>query len=253
MLLPGLGNAESSCFRGELSPIKDLPDLTKVDLAPKRNSVRESEILSWWREHCPDLSQQNVKRFRQDNLVCRVEGASDKTLVIGAHYDKVSAGYGVADNWSGVVLIDALMRHYKQLNHDISLEFVAFAGEEDGLFGSKAYVQDMKYPVIGMLNLDTIGLTDLIIDEASDPDLSCQLQAIAATLNIPISTQRWRAVSSDWERFQAAGIPAIGIHSVNKRTVRNIHHKRDKAGNVDMAHMDNAYRLARHFIDQFTR
>ena len=249
--------SESSCPSKPIAPIQDqLPDFTKVDLAPKHNAKREAEITNWWAASCPNFSQQKVKRYRQDNLICRLSGNSERTLVVGAHYDKVSAGYGVADNWSGVLLLDALMQHFTQSqNHGkrtLSLEFVAFAAEEDGLFGSKAYIQQLEHPVIGMINLDTIGLTDLIIDGGSDANLSCRAREIARQLDIVVNQQRWRALSSDWERFEKAGIPAIGIHSVNKRTVRRIHHKRDKAGNVDLKRMSEAYVLIRHLVDDLT-
>ncbi len=239
------------CDVKPISAIQELvPDFSGVDLAPKLNSKREAEIIAWWTDECPQFHQQKVKRYRQDNLICRVEGKSDQTLVIGAHYDKVSAGDGVADNWSGVVLLDTLMRHYKHNETVLSIEFVAFAGEEDGLFGSKAYVQQLQVPVTAMVNLDTLGLTDIIIDSGSDETLSCQTRDIARQLGTNLNSQRWRAVSSDWERFEAAGIPAIGLHSVNKRTVRRIHHKRDKAGNVDLKRLAEAYQPTRHLIDQ---
>lgn len=226
------------------------PDFSRVDLAPKHNSEREAAIIDWWEETCPNFRQQKVRRYRQKNLICRINGTGENTLVIGAHYDKVKDGYGVADNWSGVVLIDELMNYYRSQRLEMNLEFVAFSGEEDGLFGSKDFVRNLNYPVAGMINLDTIGLTDLIIDRDSDPKLACQAKSLAAQLDIPVRTQFWRELSSDWQRFAAKGIPAIGFHSVTKRTLSRIHHRRDKAGNVDIEHLQNAFVLTIGLIDQ---
>ncbi len=229
-----------------------MPDFTHVDEAPSFNRARQEQIVSWWQTSCPDFRQQNVRNSRQDNLICRIKGRSTEKLVVGAHFDKVGVGKGVADNWSGIVLIDALMRAFAETNPEYTLEFVAFTEEEDGLFGSKEYVEKVDGPVVAMINLDTIGLTDLVIAGRSDPTLACQVEMIAKQMSIKVSRKYWKDISSDWERFADKDIPAVGLHSVTRQTLRRIHHRRDKPGNVSLRHMGDAYVLATGLIRQYT-
>ena len=239
-----------NCLKQELNLTTPSLELKNVDEAPRTNSQRELTVSNWWSQQCPEFERQAVRRYRQHNLICRIPGKSEQTLVVGAHYDKVSEGYGVADNWSGIVMLDYLSRYFATTEPDLTIEFVAFAAEEDGLFGSKAYVDQNTKPITAMINLDTIGLGSLVVDGGSDSVLMCQAECIAEQLGYPITVQTWREVSSDWERFAKKGIPAIGIHSVTKRTVRRIHHRRDKAGNVDLDRLHEALKLAKNLIDQ---
>ncbi|HTS58313.1 MAG TPA: M28 family peptidase, partial [Terriglobales bacterium] len=52
---------------------------------------------------CDDqhLSEQPVKGSKLPNVVCTLPGSSEKVIIVGAHFDRVSQGDGVVDNWSG--------------------------------------------------------------------------------------------------------------------------------------------------------
>jgi len=106
---------------------------------------------------------------------------ADEWVVIGAHYDHVGFGFlgganpsnagelhpGADDNASGTVglLLGAkvLAERYAQMNNSDdarSILFLAFAAEEMGLLGSRAYVERMEIApsqVNAMLNMDMIG------------------------------------------------------------------------------------------------
>jgi acetylornithine deacetylase/succinyl-diaminopimelate desuccinylase-like protein len=47
------------------------------------------------------LSEQSVKGSKLPNVICVLPGSSGKVIIVGAHYDHVSEGDGVVDNWSG--------------------------------------------------------------------------------------------------------------------------------------------------------
>ncbi|MCD6347931.1 MAG: M20/M25/M40 family metallo-hydrolase, partial [Bacteroidales bacterium] len=105
------------------------------------------------------------------------EGESGPLLIIGAHYDHLGMGgvgsgsrvpdtiavhYGADDNASGVATIielaGSLAAQRDELN--CSILFIAFAGEEMGLIGSKYYVENPLLPldhVRAMINLDMVG------------------------------------------------------------------------------------------------
>jgi len=101
----------------------------------------------------------------------------DEVIVIGAHYDHLGLGeqggsldsspvgkihHGADDNASGTSGVIELARafHEDKVHFRRTVLFLAFAGEELGLFGSANYVEHPRFPIdrtIAMLNLDMIG------------------------------------------------------------------------------------------------
>lgn len=68
------------------------------------------------------------------------------TVVLGAHYDSRGSfgsmsAPGGNDDGSGIIALLSIAHviHRKGLTFRSNVELVAFAGEEQGLFGSKAY------------------------------------------------------------------------------------------------------------------
>ena len=72
------------------------------------------------------------------NVVLTMAGSGPGTVILGAHYDKDSAGCGAVDNWTGVTLVAHAYKTLRQLRPRKTIVFVAFGGEEAGLRGSKA-------------------------------------------------------------------------------------------------------------------
>ena len=54
------------------------------------------------------LSEQRVKGSKLPNVVCVLPGSSGNVIIVGAHFDHVSKGDGVVDNWSGASLLPSL-------------------------------------------------------------------------------------------------------------------------------------------------
>lgn len=72
------------------------------------DSQREATLRQLFVEAgCDDqhLSEQPVKGSKLPNVICVQPGSSDKVIIAGAHFDHVSAGDGVVDNWSGASLL----------------------------------------------------------------------------------------------------------------------------------------------------
>jgi Zn-dependent M28 family amino/carboxypeptidase len=112
------------------------------------------------------------------NIIGVLEGRDkvlkNEAIVIGAHYDHLGYGgegslaansteihHGADDNASGTAAIIELARQFaKAKNNKRTIIFIAFSGEEEGLFGSKFYVNNPVFPVentIAMFNLDMVG------------------------------------------------------------------------------------------------
>ena len=110
------------------------------------------------------------------NVVGYIDNGAPHTVVIGAHYDHLGLGIpgaslhggdgpvvhnGADDNASGVAALLFLARHLKEKGpRSNNYLFLAFSGEELGLFGSKKYMEDpftdLK-SVNYMLNMDMVG------------------------------------------------------------------------------------------------
>jgi hypothetical protein len=113
------------------------------------------------------------------NVVAKIETKSTYCLVITAHYDHIGHGEwhstdpfskaihnGADDNASGVAMMLGLAgwckQHKNQLKYDVV--FVAFSGEEDGLFGSEYFLTQPLVDtsrIICNLNFDMVGHLDL--------------------------------------------------------------------------------------------
>lgn len=122
-----------------------------------------------------------VRDLEMVNVVAVLPGETDPEthVVIGAHYDTLSFVYrpgtrtpdndataatekapGVSDNASGVACVLELARQMARYRWPKTIVFIAFAGEEQGLFGAKAYAgkaEQDKVRIEAMLNVDTIG------------------------------------------------------------------------------------------------
>lgn len=101
------------------------------------------------------LVSQNVEATQQGS-----DPNSDEIIIFNAHYDSAKETVGANDDGSGTVGVLAAAYVLSQYNFKRTLKFVTFSGEEQGLFGSEAYVRelyDQKTPVLVEFNADGIG------------------------------------------------------------------------------------------------
>jgi len=97
------------------------------------NKQRETTLKQMFADvGCNDqhLSEQSVKGSKLPNIVCLLTGTSDKVIVVGAHYDRVSDGDGVVDNWSGASLLPSIYEAVRGQTREHTYIFVGFTDEE---------------------------------------------------------------------------------------------------------------------------
>lgn len=112
------------------------------------------------------IDMQNVSQpIKARNVVATLKG-DHKTLkhekiVIGGHLDSWDLATGAIDNGIGSFSVIDIARTFKALGlkSKRTIEFVAFMGEEEGLLGSKAYIERAKRTgeidkIVYMINLD---------------------------------------------------------------------------------------------------
>jgi hypothetical protein len=88
----------------------------RLNRVADKNSEREQVLRELFEKAgCAQeqLVEQRVKGSRTANVICTLQGAEENSIVVGAHYDKVSNGHGVVDNWSGASLLPSLFQGLK--------------------------------------------------------------------------------------------------------------------------------------------
>ncbi len=104
----------------------------------------------------------------QRNIIGTISGnaTGGGIIVLGAHYDSVSidpndGSYpapGANDDGSGIAALIEMANILSQRPHRATILFVAFAAEEVGRMGSKAFINQYRsIPFNYMLNMDIIG------------------------------------------------------------------------------------------------
>lgn len=89
-----------------------------------------------------------------------VDPSSDDIYIICGHYDTVPSSPGADDDGSGAAAVLAAAYIMSQYEFNHTIRFVAFSGEEEGLYGSYKYVEEAYNngdDIKGVLNADMIG------------------------------------------------------------------------------------------------
>jgi hypothetical protein len=97
----------------------------------------------------------------------------DDVVIVCAHYDSTSTepetlAPGADDNASGVAAVMEAARILARSPTDYTVRFLAFSGEEQGLYGSSAYAlsaDEMDQRVVGVVNLDMIAYADAMPED----------------------------------------------------------------------------------------
>ena len=206
----------------------------------------------------PDLEDQKAKGSKLPNIVCTLGGeSSDDIILVTAHYDKVAAGAGAIDNWTGASLLPSLfegMSLTQGRRH--RLVFIGFTDEEAGLAGSRAWVDAHKKTIIGniraVVNIDSVAAGPLplyVWATRADPDLAKAAYRLGAALKIPIAGMSADAVGdSDSTPFRMRKVPVIDFHSLNDGNIGLLHSKEDQMTAVNMDSYRSTYRFLAAYI-----
>jgi Zn-dependent M28 family amino/carboxypeptidase len=154
------------------------------------------------------------------NVVAQ-HGQDGPVVMIGAHLDSVLDGPGINDNGSGVAAVLEIAHLLADAGHPGRIRVAFWAGEEFGLYGSRAYAAngDGLGDVAAYLNLDMLGSVNgvpMVYRNAGSPRGS---EAIADFLvawlraaGVPAETEDL-GTGSDHYFFAEAGVPIGGIFS----------------------------------------
>ncbi|MFN3974063.1 MAG: M20/M25/M40 family metallo-hydrolase [Dehalococcoidia bacterium] len=191
--------------------------------------------------------------YPSQNVVAERVGTapSPKVVLITAHYDTVPDVPGANDNASGVAAVLTLAQLLKERSWPFTVRLIAFGGEEEGLWGSRAYVQSLPREehqlILGVLNLDVVGaVADLAV--AGDPALIQMVSDVARAAGIPLRAIGLQEAASDHLPFLQARIPAVILTTPD---FQRIHTPEDRLEFLDIESLDATIRLVEAVIQRW--
>jgi Iap family predicted aminopeptidase len=230
------------------------PDIVKTRLGLYRGNdkVREAALLKTFTDAgclASNLSEQAVPKRKEANVICILPGETDEVVLVGAHFDHVSEGSGIVDNWSGASLLPSLFQSLKGAKHKHTYIFVGFTGEESGEIGSGFYVSQLSKVEAAhirlMITIDSIGLGPTKIwASRSDKYAVSLLGGTAHAMNLPIAIMNVDGYGeSDEEPFIKQGVKTITIHSITPETTHVLHTPLDTPGAIKFHDYYDTYHL----------
>lgn len=162
------------------------------------------------------------------NVIARLganAATAGKSILVGAHYDRVAQGQGAVDNAAScAVLLDLLARLKARPLESYGITAVFFDLEEGGLSGSQAYFVpgDGKQLPAYALNLDIFGYGDAIFATSSNAQgtLASAMEQAASNLKFALRmTLPAEYPASDHRSMIGAGIETLGVALIDAREV----------------------------------
>jgi hypothetical protein len=204
-----------------------------IDLYIKRSDNNTSNPIPLLKgKYIYFRSDVKTETVRVRNVIGMIEGTDpDQIIILGAHYDHLGMwnGYiwnGADDNASGTVGVLTLARAFSEahIKPAKTIIFALWTAEEEGLLGSRYYVDNLTYPVKNLrLNVNFDMISRYISDD--DPDKvimtyteSCpefrtiteaNLAKFDIDLNVDYQPSKDPPGGSDHRTFVAAGVPIM--------------------------------------------
>ena len=172
------------------------------------------------------------------NVLGFLPGQTDNIIIIGAHYDHLGLGTtgslapelidqihnGADDNASGTAVLLQLAQDFSRGSPlQQGLLFIAFAGEELGLLGSRYYTEHATMPLentVVMINMDMVGRSQgnlLLGGVGTAAEFRGILDEVQKTSPLQFSYSVSSRGSSDHRAFSSKKIPVLfffsGLHS----------------------------------------
>ena len=192
-----------------------------------------------------DFTYGKEKQITTHNIIAVVPGKDkhlrNEYIVVGSHYDHLGMGGqgsgsrrpdtlgvhpGADDNASGDAVVLELARHFKKARSPRSIIFMFFGAEEQGLVGSKKFLEWMKQEdnqrknlpnnikgIVAMVNLDMVGrMRDHALSVSgtgTSSGFKAMAEQVAEQKNLHVTCVPDGYGPSDQASFVAADIPVL--------------------------------------------
>jgi hypothetical protein len=213
-----------------------------------------------------DIDAELVPEYKTQNVIAHIPSKKKcaKTIVFTAHYDHLGRmgedTYfpGGNDNASGTAMLITMAKYFKEHPSDYNIMFIAFAGEEAGLVGSKYFVENtpIKLKKIRfLLNLDIMGsgeegitaVNSTLFEEEFDllNEINDEKKLLAKV------KKRGPAANSDHYWFTEKGVPAFFIYTMGPN--KNYHDVFDTYEELSFVEYDDITNLLVTFVERLDK
>jgi Iap family predicted aminopeptidase len=181
------------------------------------------------------------------NTVASIRGvaAPDEVVLVGAHLDSWDLGTGATDNaaGAGAVIEAARLLAASGARPRRSIRFVLFSGEEQGLFGSIAYVKKHKdelahYSAVFIMDTGTGRVDGMSLQGRSEAEPLMRGVVEALVPLGVVDTDLRLEWGSDHLPFDEAGVPAFCFEQVQHDYSRHHHSEADTFDKVIPAELE---------------
>jgi aminopeptidase YwaD len=227
----------------------EVADYTGVQLLKKNFPDKPSTIRI-------EIDNKMVSSFKAANVCGMIKGTvkPDSVIVFTAHYDHLG-GMGDAtffpganDNASGISMLLNLAKYYAANPQPYTMAFIAFAGEEAGLVGSKYYAENPLFPlkrIRFLLNVDLVGTGDEGITVVNATEFKNEFDALV-DLNkesglLAAVNARGKAANSDHYWFTEKAVPSFFIYTLGG--IKAYHDVYDKSVTLPLTDYADLFQL----------
>ena len=187
------------------------------------------------------------------NVVAELRGSElpDEYVVLGAHLDSWELGTGALDNGCNAALVVDALRAIKAsgIRPRRSIRFVLFSGEEQGMLGSRAYVERHRAEME-----KTVGVVifDAGTGRVSGFSLGGRKDVVSPLAEIVMPLGPWGAstlttdafVGTDNLDFLLEGVPTLVANQEAANYLENYHASSDTFDKVDLAQLKKHVAIA---------
>ncbi|MEJ6775802.1 MAG: M20/M25/M40 family metallo-hydrolase [Crocinitomicaceae bacterium] len=175
-----------------------------------------------------NIDSELVKNYESQNVIGYIPAKKKcaKTILFTAHYDhlgrmgKDTYFPGANDNASGTAMLFSIAKYFKENPSEFNIMFIAFAGEEAGLVGSKYFVE---HPIVKLkkikfvINLDIMGSGEagvtVVNGSLFEKEFLILQEINASKALLKEVKKRGPAANSDHYWFTEKGVPAFFIYT----------------------------------------
>lgn len=221
---------------GESMPVFELIDTkftwsvsqeqSRYPLLQIRSGAIDTDLEEWMFKL--DINAQLINHTARNVIAyAPAKKKSKKYFVFSAHYDHLGHmgqdAYfpGGNDNASGTALLLEMARYYTKNPSNVNIVFMAFAGEEVGLLGSRYYTEKPLFPLKDiqfLFNLDIMGSGEegaTVVNATLFPEQFEVLRSINEKQQyLPKVASRGPAANSDHYFFTQKGVPAFFMYTM---------------------------------------
>ncbi len=208
----------------------------------------------------------SIENITAANIIGLIEG-KDKELknefiIIGAHFDHVGDNKngtynpGAFDNGSGTAAVMEIARVIKEnkVKPKKSILFIAFNGEEEGLYGSHYYADHPVYPFNDstvMINLDMVGSSTpmpLSIQSFDSTNTKLRDKIYKYARGLKVESVADVGQGSDHSPFAAKGVESVCM--IHMDLNNGYHTPKDTIDKVDEKRVAEVVKLVLFYLDK---